>query len=161
MQLIKLDATPSTNSYLKELMRELNLDDFTVVVCEHQTKGRGQQGNIWMSERGKNLIFSVLKYIEKVKTNNAFALNAVVSLAVYETLRTFKIPQVSVKWPNDIMSGNKKICGILIENTLKGNDLKKSIIGIGLNVNQEVFSELPHASSLKCETGLEFDLELI
>ena len=159
MQLIKLDATTSTNAYLKQLAQEKQLHDFTVVVSGEQTQGRGQQGNTWTSEKGKNLTVSILKYFDSIKINQGFDLNCLVSLAIYEVLKELSIPDIAVKWPNDIMSGNKKLCGILIENTLKGQFIKKSIIGFGLNVNQTLFNGLPNATSMKLISGVEYDLE--
>ena len=159
MQLIKLNATTSTNSYLKQLAQEKQLGDFTVVVCDHQTQGRGQKGNSWISEEGKNLTVSFLKNGHDVKVNQSFTLNCLVSLAIYDVLNELSIPEVRVKWPNDIMSGNKKLCGILIENTLSGYFIKQSIIGFGLNVNQTHFNDLPHVTSMKLESGLDYNLD--
>ena len=84
-----------------------------------------------------------------------------VSLAVFNTLKHFKIPEISIKWPNDIMSRSKKCCGILIENTIKGNLIDASIIGIGINVNEKQFKDLPLASSLRLATGNNFDISLV
>jgi len=159
MQIIKLSATPSTNSYLKQLVAENELEDLTVVVCSHQTQGRGQKGNMWAAEEGKNLTISILKKFNAFEVNRKFALNCLVSLAIYDVLNELSIPEVKVKWPNDIMSGNQKLCGILIENTLKGHFIKQSVIGFGLNVNQTFFKNLPHATSLKLRTGADYDLE--
>lgn len=159
MNLIKLDATPSTNLFLKELAVNQILDDFTVVVCNDQTAGRGQMGAKWDSEPDKNLTFSFLKKDILLEAKNQFQLNMVVSLAVYEALSEFLIPDIKVKWPNDIMSGNCKICGILVENFIKGSTIQKSIIGIGLNVNQTSFNGLSNVSSLKLLTGKHFNLE--
>ncbi|MEM1260177.1 MAG: biotin--[acetyl-CoA-carboxylase] ligase [Bacteroidota bacterium] len=158
MQIIKLDATASTNSYLKLLVQEKHLEDFTVVVCEHQTQGRGQKGNHWVSKKGKNLTISILKKFDSLDINQSFGLNCLVSLAVYDVLIELSIPEVKVKWPNDIMSGNKKLCGILIENSLSGSRIKQSIIGIGLNVNQISFGGFPNATSLQLRTGANYDL---
>ena len=161
MQLIKLDATPSTNSYLKRLMKEKKAEDFTVVVCAYQEQGRGQKGNSWISEKGKNLTVSILRLLPSFEVHQAFLLNSLMSLVIYEVLSEFSVPDLTVKWPNDIMSGNQKICGILIENTLQGNFIKQSVLGFGLNVNQEYFEGLPHASSLKLKTGKEYDLDFL
>ena len=158
MQIIKLNATDSTNLYLKELMNKRSLDDFTIVVAESQILGRGQMGAKWQSEPLKNLTFSVLKKLESGQFKNPFLLNICVSLAVFNTLKTLNIPALKVKWPNDIMSGHFKICGILIENIFSGSRMLSSIIGIGLNVNQEKFSDLPNVSSLKLLTGRSFEL---
>ncbi|MBD0779814.1 biotin--[acetyl-CoA-carboxylase] ligase [Maribacter sp. ANRC-HE7] len=161
MRIIKLNATDSTNLYLKDLMNESSLDDFTFVVADTQTLGRGQMGTVWESEHGKNLTFSVLKKMESEQFNNPFLLNICISLAVYNALRTLGIPNLKVKWPNDILSGHSKICGILIENILSGSRMISSVIGIGLNVNQEKFIGLPNVSSLKLIMGKAFDLEML
>tara|TARA_R110002167_G_scaffold59804_23_gene169424 strand:- start:1001 stop:1732 length:732 start_codon:yes stop_codon:yes gene_type:complete len=159
MRLVKLDATDSTNAYLKELMRAEPLEDATTVVAQAQTLGRGQMGSQWTSERGKNLLFSVLKKIDSLSVDQQFYLSMAVSLAVLETLKKRQVPGLAIKWPNDILSGNSKICGILIENILSGPTIKTSIIGIGLNVNQTRFVNLPNASSLKLLLGIDFDLD--
>ena len=140
-------------------MRSENPLDYTVVVAEKQLKGRGQIGTVWQSEGGKNLTFSVLKRFDALSVQYQFVLNIAVSLAVVDALNQFSVPNVKVKWPNDIMSGSMKICGILIENVLKGDKVGHSIIGIGLNVNQTDFMNLDKASSLKAITGRNFNLD--
>jgi len=159
MQLIKLSATDSTNAYLKELMTSNNPADFTVIMAHTQLKGRGQMGTSWLSEPGKNLTFSVLIRPQGVEVADQFLLNIFVSLALYKTLSQLQIPDLKIKWPNDIMSGQSKICGILIENILTGQHIQASIVGIGLNVNQLAFNNLPNVSSLKLLLGRTFDLE--
>ncbi|WP_350287806.1 biotin--[acetyl-CoA-carboxylase] ligase [uncultured Croceitalea sp.] len=161
MHLIKLDATDSTNQYLKELAVSKTLKDCTVIRAIKQEKGRGQMGSVWHSEEGKNLTFSILKYFSSFKVEDQIKLNCVVSLAVYKTLQELAVPDVRVKWPNDIMSGNHKVCGILIENMLKGSHIQQAIIGIGLNVNQTQFGNLEKVSSLKLLLGSEFDLDTL
>jgi len=140
-------------------MLSSTLKDYTTVITKVQKKGRGQMGAKWQSEEGKNLTFSVLKYLDDVQVNQQFHLNIQVSLAIHMILTDLNIPNVRIKWPNDIMSGSKKICGILIENVLNGSLIKKSIIGIGLNVNQVSFGNLTKASSLSLLTGRSFDLD--
>ncbi|MDX1326453.1 MAG: biotin--[acetyl-CoA-carboxylase] ligase [Arenibacter sp.] len=161
MQLIKLSATESTNAYLKDLMQHRQLVDFTVVTAKKQTKGRGQMGTSWISESGKNLTFSVLKRYEGVTVAQRFWINISVSLAIHSALEQLEVPSLRIKWPNDIMSGRTKICGILIENILSGQLIHSCIIGIGLNVNQLNFQNLPKVSSLKLLLGREFDLEKV
>jgi BirA family biotin operon repressor/biotin-[acetyl-CoA-carboxylase] ligase len=158
-QIIKLDATDSTNLYLKDLLRSKNVADNTVVVAKNQLKGRGQMGSSWQSEEGKNLTFSILKKFDALHATHQFNLNICVSLAVSDVLAELFIPNVSVKWPNDIMSGTQKICGILIENIMKGQWVQHSIIGIGLNVNQMSFENLDKAGSLGSISGQIFDLD--
>ncbi len=149
MYIIKLNAIDSTNSYLKELTYKQSVDNFTVVCAENQTNGRGQRGSNWEVESGKNLTFSVL--IKDVLQNfeEVFNLNVIVAVSIFQTLTELKIPEISIKWANDILSEKKKICGVLIENQFKSSSEIFSIIGIGINVNQENFVDLPQASSIK------------
>lgn len=140
------------------MLLDSSLEDFTVLVAEIQQQGRGQGGAHWASEAAKNLTFSVLKHFKKLQAKDQFLVSMAVSLAIYKALKTLQIPDLSIKWPNDILSGNRKLCGILIENTLKGPQLKHSIIGIGVNINQESFDSLPNASSLTLITGKIYDL---
>ena len=159
MQVIKLSATDSTNTYLKGMSAREKVPDFTVVWAVDQQAGRGQPGNIWVSEKGKNLTFSILKKFDKLRAMDHFLLNILVSLALLEALKNLGIPDLRVKWPNDIMSGPGKICGILIENQVKGSYISQSIVGIGLNVNQQSFDGLSRATSLKNTTGQDYDLQ--
>lgn len=158
MQLIKLSATDSTNAYLRRLSRREAVPDFTVVQAVHQTDGRGQPGTRWVGEEGKNLTFSVLKIFKSFPATRHFQLNMLVSLCVYRLLESLQIPHLCLKWPNDILSGTRKTCGILLENQLRGSELSSSIIGIGLNVNQTEFKDLPTATSLKKVSGQSYDL---
>tara|TARA_B110000459_G_scaffold35322_1_gene37566 strand:+ start:2857 stop:3588 length:732 start_codon:yes stop_codon:yes gene_type:complete len=158
MQIIKLNATDSTNNYLKQLILEHTLDDFSVVVANYQTNGRGQRGSSWMSDKGKNLTFSILKRNISIEANQQFLLNILVSLSIVKTLEGLNIPKLAIKWPNDILSDNHKISGILIENLIKNKQIEYTIIGIGLNVNQGIFEGLPNkVSSLKNITPLAID----
>ena len=159
MKIIKLDATESTNQYLKDLSGSKQLDDFTVVSCNHQLKGKGQRGNTWQTERGKNLTMSILKHFADLNISRVFYLNMAASLAVAEVLNALSVPEMKVKWPNDIMSGDHKICGILVETLLKGSNITSCVIGIGLNVNQTKFENLERAGSLKNSTGNHYDLD--
>lgn len=159
MHLIKLDATDSTNTYLKNLLQYSELDDFTTVMTREQSKGKGQVGASWESEAAKNLTFSVLKNFNNLSVSAAFDLNICASLAVLNALRQFSIPELHVKWPNDILSGNTKICGILVENILLGKQIKSAVIGIGLNVNQTEFHTVSNATSMKLLLGRTFNLE--
>lgn len=161
MNLIKLDAIDSTNDFLKELSNSEVLENFTVVITENQTKGKGQMGSIWASEQGKNLIMSILVKDFLINTSQIYNLTIVVSLTVIKALEGFKIPKLSIKWPNDIMSDHKKIGGILIENAIKCDGTIVSIVGLGLNVNQTNFESLPKASSLALICNSGFDKEEI
>ena len=159
MKLIKLNAIDSTNAFLKGLASKQELENFTVVSAESQTKGKGQMGAVWTAEASKNLIMSVLVKYFLLDASQIFNLNIAVSVAVIEVLESINIPDLSIKWPNDIMSYNKKIGGILIENSIKSDGTIVSIVGLGLNVNQIDFENLPKASSLALVSGKEFDKE--
>lgn len=159
MQVIKLNATDSTNGFLRRKMTSEPVSDFTVVWALEQTQGRGQPGRAWHAEKGKNLTFSVLKKFDSLQASDHFRLNMAVSMAIYDALAAHSVPELRIKWPNDILSGSRKLCGVLIENHLKGTRLAHSIIGIGLNVNQVSFAALPGASSLRLVSGRDFDLE--
>ncbi|TDW52225.1 BirA family biotin operon repressor/biotin-[acetyl-CoA-carboxylase] ligase [Flavobacterium sp. 270] len=161
MKLIKLDAIDSTNDFLKSLFSQDELENFTVVTAENQTKGKGQMGAKWQSESGKNLIMSALVKDFLFDNEQVFNLSIIVAMSVIEVLKTFDIPELSIKWPNDIMSYTKKIGGILIENTIKSDGRIVSVVGLGLNVNQTNFDELPNASSLAVISGHDFDKEIL
>lgn len=162
MKIIKLDAIDSTNSFLKNMAVKTAVGDFTVVVARRQTSGRGQMDAYWEAEAGKALTFSVFCKFSDLNIADYKYLNYCVSLSVYEAIKCLKIPRLAIKWPNDIMSVNKKIVGILIENTLNLNKITSSVIGIGINVNQDNFSdELPNASSLKMILKKETDLDFL
>jgi BirA family biotin operon repressor/biotin-[acetyl-CoA-carboxylase] ligase len=161
MKLIKLDAIDSTNEFLKGLSNKQEVQNFTVVTAETQLKGKGQMGAKWDSESGKNLIMSVLVSDFLFGIEDVFNLNVVVSLAVINVLEAYGIPELSIKWPNDIMSANKKIGGILIENSIKGDGTITSVVGLGLNINQIQFENLPRASSLAVICNSNFDKDEI
>lgn len=161
MKLIKLNAIDSTNDYLKKISRNQLLDNFTVVTADCQTKGKGQMGSVWESEVGKNLIVSILIKDILVESNQIFDLNVAVAVAIFEVLEGYSVPNLSIKWPNDIMSDTKKIGGILIENSFKTDNRIESVVGIGLNVNQKEFSHLPKASSLALVLNSNLDLDII
>lgn len=160
MKIIKLNAIDSTNNYLKKLAREIQLEDFTVVVAQRQTSGRGQRGTSWSFTEGQSLAFSIFKRFERLEAGQQFMISALVSLAILEAMMDWKLPKITVKWPNDIMSAKKKIGGILIENVLDKTLIKYSIVGIGINVNQMQFPNLPQAGSMRLQNnGLSFNLE--
>ena len=156
MNLIKLDAIDSTNTYLKQMVAQTTVDDYTVVMADHQTGGRGQMGTTWEAEPGKNLTFSLYKKINHLGIENQFYISMCISLAVFDVLEHFSIPAVKIKWPNDILSANKKVGGILIETLLRDNNMSAAIIGVGMNLNQLEFPELISASSLKKITGIHY-----
>ncbi|MCK0132058.1 biotin--[acetyl-CoA-carboxylase] ligase [Flavobacteriaceae bacterium F08102] len=160
MKIVKLDAIDSTNSYLKDWSRRENLENWTVVSALSQTKGKGQRQNRWYSEAGKNLTFSVLVRFERLSIESQHYLNYSTSIAVYNVLKYYIPQKLSIKWPNDILSANAKIGGILIECNLKNAMVTEAIVGIGLNVNQTDFSALPNvATSIKQRLGTSVDLD--
>lgn len=156
---IHLDETLSTNSYMRELIsRESDQPEGTVVVSDYQTAGRGQRGNHWESERGKNLLFSLLLRPTHIPADRQFILSQLIPIAIVEVLQEYD-PHFSIKWPNDIYWKEKKIAGMLIEVDLTGSTLSSVIAGIGININQEIFkSDAPNPVSLLQITGKEHDL---
>ena len=155
-KLIHIEETDSTNRWLKA-----HGEGTMVVVADYQTAGKGCGTNSWESERGKNLTFSMLIHPTDIPASQQFRITEVVSVALCEVLEQY-IGDVSIKWPNDIYMGDKKICGVLIENRLQGNVIVDSIIGIGLNVNQTEFvSDAPNPVSLRQLLGREIDREAL
>ena len=153
--IINLDETDSTNHYLAQLCDREPISEYTTVRADYQTAGKGQRGNTWESEKGKNLLFSFVLYPTFLKAHRQFLLSQLTALAVKETLELWT-DDIRIKWPNDIYWKGKKICGMLIENELSAEGIARSIIGIGLNVNQEIFhSDAPNPVSLRQITGLE------
>ena len=148
-KIIKVNATRSTNDRVKMLIKSKKIESGDIVVAKYQYAGRGQNTNKWYSSYGKNLLCSILYRPLDVNVNQIFCINQVVSLAVLKTIRKFNKDKCFIKWPNDIMSVNKKISGILVENSLSLNQVNYSIIGVGINVNQVLFKKLPNATSLK------------
>ena len=161
--IIHIDETDSTNQWITS-HGDLSPCEGkpTVVWADYQTAGRGCGTNRWESERGKNLLFSMLVYPHQLPANRQFRISEVVSVALCETLEPYMNNQVEIKWPNDIYVDGRKICGILVENRLYGGLVKACVIGIGLNVNQEVFlSDAPNPVSLYQLTGRTFDRETV
>ena len=157
--IIQHNEIDSTNNYLKQLVRQQPLAEGTIVTTEFQTQGRGQQINSWYSTKGKNLLFSMLLYPKKMLANEVFFLSCITSLAIKKTLSPF-VDNISIKWPNDIYWNEKKIAGILIENSLRDGFVHHSVIGIGLNVNEQSFpSHLPNPVSLRQITNVVHDKE--
>lgn len=159
MTILWLDTVDSTNN---EVSRKADtLDNLSVIAAREQTSGKGQRGNRWSSECGSNLTFSILLKDEALtlEASGQFAITQAVTLALTDYLADRGI-SAEIKWPNDIYAGEKKICGVLIENSLSGNRIRKSVIGIGLNVNQTEFPEnLPNPTSMALESGKHYDTE--
>jgi len=159
--LIFLTEVESTNNYANQLVLSKAAEHGTVVLAQHQKKGRGQLGNSWESEAGKNLLASIILFPKFLPAAKQFYLSKIASLALADFLKT-ETKGISVKWPNDIYILNKKAAGILIENSIKGQNLSSAIIGFGLNLNQELFvSDAPNPISLKQITGKDYDIEMV
>jgi BirA family transcriptional regulator, biotin operon repressor / biotin---[acetyl-CoA-carboxylase] ligase len=156
---IFLTEVESTNNYANHLVLSKAAEHGTVVLAQHQKMGKGQQGNSWESEFGKNLLMSIILFPDFLPATKQFYLSKIASLALANFVKSEKA-EVSIKWPNDIYVGNSKLAGILIENSIKANHLDSSIIGIGLNLNQERFvSDAPNPVSLKQITGKDYKIE--
>ena len=159
MKRIALEETDSTNNYLSAWCDTHQAEPFTTVTAEFQTAGKGQRGNSWESAAGANLLFSTVLFPRFLQARQQFLLSQAVSLSIKEALDAY-VPEVSIKWPNDIYCGERKICGILIENDLQGSCIGRCIVGVGLNVNQEAFhSDAPNPVSLRQLTAVCHDRE--
>lgn len=157
--LITLDVVGSTNNHASKLISQGRQIDGTVIWAHEQNQGRGQRGNSWQSTPFQNLTFSIVLHPNFVDPACQFSLSQAISLGLRDYLQTLTPLQVSVKWPNDILIENRKVAGILLENTLKGNVMETLVVGIGLNVNQSVFDGLPNATSMRMETGVTYLLQ--
>ena len=151
--IIELSEIDSTNNYAMRLIDEGMAEHGMIIRADFQTKGKGQFANLWLAEESKNLLISTIIDTKEFAIEKQFFLNAATCLSVAEMLMTnYNIPHVSIKWPNDIYAGDKKIAGILIENSLRGTQWTNAVVGIGLNVNQAVFSDLNRATSMINQT---------
>ncbi|MEO5910358.1 MAG: biotin--[acetyl-CoA-carboxylase] ligase [Pelobium sp.] len=161
--IVKLKEVDSTNTYLRNLLSNSKpLLEGTVIMAEHQFAGRGQSSNVWKSDKGLNLTFSILLKPTFLPVNKQFQLNKVISLGINDYLTSIIGEPCKIKWPNDIYYENKKLGGVLIENISKGYQLKESIIGIGLNINQKDFGDgLERATSISEILHQDYELEKI
>ena len=149
---------PSTNTYAASLLREQEVPEGTVVHTNYQSAGRGQGGNKWESEENKNLLISIILYPSMINPTDQFLISMAVSLGICDFLDQHT-SSISIKWPNDIYVKNDKIAGILIENTIMGDQIENTIAGIGININQTEFaSDAPNPVSLASLTGKQYDL---
>lgn len=154
-----LPEVDSTNAHALSLLSKSKPPEGTVISARFQSAGRGQIGSGWESKAGKNIILSAILYPEFLLASRQFLLNQAISLALCEFVATHVPGPVRIKWPNDIYVKNRKIAGLLIQNTISRNHLKSSVAGIGINVNQAHFlTNLPNPTSFKLETGDEFDI---
>ncbi len=158
---IFIEETPSTNALAKELLKEGEQELPFIVQSNFQTKGKGQFSKVWESNAGENLLFSLVIKAPSIPIEKQFNISKAVATAVLQVLKSFA-QLVCIKWPNDIYVGNNKIAGILIENTIIGQQIDSCIIGIGLNVNQTIFpSNVPNPTSLKLLTSTEHNINTI
>lgn len=158
--LVHFDRVSSTNNVLSEMLSNSKpLEEGSVIMADEQSHGKGQQGSFWEAEPHKNITMSLLYRPDFLTIEHQFYLSIAISLGLCDFLEEVLLQKFHIKWPNDIYFGNHKIAGILIENTLMGSHLKTSIIGIGLNVNQQEFkSDAPNPCSMSSITKKEFDI---
>ncbi|MEL6559440.1 MAG: biotin--[acetyl-CoA-carboxylase] ligase [Bacteroidota bacterium] len=156
--IVYLPECQSTNEIASKMAATSELLEGSVIITDKQTDGRGQRGNTWVTEAGKNLTFSLFLKPSFLKISEQFNMTMIISLAVREVFEKFShSSQVQIKWPNDVYIADRKCAGILIENSLKGNKLEEMVVGIGMNINQGNF-HVSQATSLFGETGAEFEL---
>ncbi len=155
--LFEFKQLDSTNDYALKLIHEgISLTEGTLIFTKNQVAGRGQRGSVWQGKAGENLTFSLVLRPKHLSATKQFILSKVISLALYDYLVHCNVENVSIKWPNDVFVGNKKIAGMLIENTVKGELIDYSIIGIGLNLNEDFSAQNEFsATSLNAETKLK------
>jgi BirA family biotin operon repressor/biotin-[acetyl-CoA-carboxylase] ligase len=159
---IELETVDSTNNYAKQLLATERPADGTLVFAHQQHSGRGQMGNNWLTEPGKNITASFIFYPNFLDADEQFYLNMAISLAVKDFCESLIPDEIKIKWPNDIYWGDKKLGGILIENSISGTKISSSVIGIGINVNQTDFeTDLANPVSLNQITHLKYDLALL
>ena len=158
-QFIELDEVDSTNNYASALINELKPTEGTVVLSYNQKSGKGQRDAYWESKPNSNLTFSIIFYPHFLEPKNQFLLNQVVSLGVCDYAKFVLENEIKIKWPNDIYHKDKKLAGILIENSIRSNQIISSVIGIGLNINQTIFvTDPPNPISFKMITNKNYDL---
>ena len=157
-KVFRFDEVSSTNDILRSLADKGETSHGTVVIAQYQSSGRGQSGNSWESESGKNILLSMHIIPYNVTAPEQVFLNLFAGLAVFDFVNAFFPGKTKIKWPNDIYVEGKKIAGILIENSLQGNLIKNSLIGIGVNLNQSGFSS-PKSTSFSMLAGSEFNME--
>ncbi|HAJ99995.1 MAG TPA: biotin--[acetyl-CoA-carboxylase] ligase [Bacteroidales bacterium] len=162
IQILPYIQTDSTNNEAFRLLQNREVDEGTAIVSSYQSAGKGQGGNSWESEAGKNLIFSLILRPVFLEPSRQFLLSQAVALGVRQGLSNLcdGLP-FAIKWPNDIYLSNKKVSGMLIENRIMGARYDVAVVGVGINVNQERFDQnLPNPSSLKIATQVHYNLDL-
>jgi len=160
-KIIRLDSVTSTNVYLINLLKKGFLQEGTLVISDNQYAGKGLDKNVWESENGKNLTFSVILHPDFLPAEKQFMLTKAISLAVCRFIKMYIVDEhVKIKWPNDIYIENQKVAGILINNSIQGSQMIYSVVGIGININQTAFlSDAPNPVSLAIKNNKIYDLE--
>ena len=154
------ESLESTNATSSLLLKERELPEGTVICTDFQTAGKGQPGNRWESEKGKNLLISIILYPGSVNPDEQFLISMTVSLGLYDFVENY-FHGTRIKWPNDIYIKDDKIAGLLIENSIIGDKIESSVAGIGININQEKFSRsIPNPVSLRIITGKDHDTSI-
>ena len=156
--LVFVPDCPSTNTLALKISQQSAVSEGTVIITDHQTAGKGQRGNEWEAEPGKNLTFSLILKPGFLAVSRQFFLNIVICLALKDYLKEKTSDNLYIKWPNDILVHEKKISGVLIENQLQGTTIATAIAGVGLNINQQHFAT-PAATSLILITGKNHQLQ--
>jgi BirA family biotin operon repressor/biotin-[acetyl-CoA-carboxylase] ligase len=155
--IIELKSVDSTNNFAKDLLQKDNPPEGTIIYAKEQHSGRGQSGNSWATDAGKNLTISIILYPDFLSAEKQFFLNMAVSLGVKDFCESVLNDEVRIKWPNDIYYRDSKLGGILIENTISGSQISSSVVGIGINVNQTEFDKLlPNPISLGLISNIEY-----
>jgi BirA family biotin operon repressor/biotin-[acetyl-CoA-carboxylase] ligase len=158
-QIYHLDSVDSTNNFAAKLINDQICQNGSVILADKQTAGKGQMGNVWESESSSNLLCSFVWKPDNLSVLHQSKMNWMISLAIHKLLLRFGI-DASIKWPNDVYVGSRKIAGVLIENQIEGNRISWVIAGIGLNVNQCQF-ETPNATSMKLQIDVEIRIKTI
>jgi BirA family transcriptional regulator, biotin operon repressor / biotin---[acetyl-CoA-carboxylase] ligase len=158
-RLVKLDETESTNRFLNELIQKESPPEGTIVTADYQVAGQGLGGTRWFSEPGSNLLMSVVFHPDFLPLKKIYLISKAIALAIKDFLAEEGI-HAKIKWPNDIYVDDKKICGVLIENSLRGSIVLQSVCGIGLNINQQIFpKDIPNPVSMKMVTGKTYSID--
>ncbi len=157
----RFNSIDSTNKYAIELLSKIRPKEGTAIIADFQTDGKGQVDSKWQSNSNENILMSIILYPESLAVTNQYLMSCMISLSIRSVLSSILIDrEIKIKWPNDILCGDKKIAGILIHNTLKGKKLKSSVVGMGININQSYFpSDIPNATSILLESGVAVQIE--
>jgi len=158
-KIVSIKEVDSTNNYALTLLSEAKQIEGTIVQSAFQNNGKGQRGNNWESEPNKNITLSIILYPQFLSANNQFLLNQAISLGIFDFAKIHFGEQIKIKWPNDIYFEKRKLGGILIENSLQGQNISTSVIGIGININQTIFKTTSNATSFKSIANKEFDVD--